>query len=139
LDAAAADQIAERPSAAVALASRLAKNADLRGDPGARFDRDLLLVSHAAASFGRRILGPVAVQEIVGGWSNVFANERFALRSPLSHVPEIAAAIEDARSTGLKGAAQVLLAAAPAVRREVTEGWRDFLLRIIADKSQPGA
>jgi hypothetical protein len=139
LDAAGGNRIGERPSAAVALAGRLAKNPDLRGDPGARFDRDLLLVCHAGTSFGRRILEPVVVEEIVGGWSNVIANERFALRSPLSHVSEIAAAIEDARSTGLKGAARVLLAAVPAVKRELTDGWRDFLVRIIGDKSQPGA
>jgi hypothetical protein len=139
LDAAAGGRIETLPSAAVGLAARLARNAELRGDPGARFDRDLLLVCHAAASFGRRTLEPVIVEEIVGGWSNVIADEGFALRSPLSHVPQIAAAIEEARLTGLKGAARVLLAAALAVRREMPDSWRTFLLGIIADKLQSTA
>ena len=139
LDAAAGRPIENSPSAAVALAARLARNADLRGDPGARFDRDLLLVGHAGPSFCRRALEPVIVEEIVSGWSNVIANERFVLRSPLSHVPQIAAAIADARSTGLKGAARILLAAAPAVRREPSDMWREFLLAIIGDSVQPAA
>ena len=139
LDAAAGGPIENSPSAAVALAARLARLADLRGDPRARFNRDLLLVCHAGPSFCRRTLEPVIVDEVVGGWSNVIANEGFALRSPLVYVPQIAAAIEDARSTGLKGAALILLAAAPAARRELSDSWRNFLLRIIGDSLRPAA
>ena len=139
LDAVAGGPIETPPSAAVAIAARLAENADLRGDPGARFDRDLLLVCHAGASFCRRALEPIIVDELVSGWTNVIANESFALRSPFSYVPQITEAIEDARSTGLKGAARILLAAASAVRRELPDSWRNFLLRIVGDQLQPTA
>jgi hypothetical protein len=144
LDAAAGGEIETPPSAAVALASRLARNADMRGDPGARFDRDLLLVCHAGSSLCRRVLEPVAVDEIVGGWSNVVANEGFALRSTIIYGPRITAAVEEARVAGLKGAARLFLAAAPAVRRERMlsdgpDGWRQLLLRIIGDEGQVAA
>ena len=106
LRAASGDLVEQIPSAEVALAARLASDADMRGDPQARFDRDLLLVSHAGSSLCRRVLEPVIVDEILRGWSAVLANEGFALRSPSLHRPAIAHAIDEARSTGLKGAAR---------------------------------
>jgi len=134
LRAASSDQVEQIPSAEIGLAARLATNADMRGDPRARFDRDLLLVSYTGASLCRRALEPVVVDEIVQGWSSVLANESFALRSPSLHREAIADAIEEARSTGLRGAARLILAAAPAVGRAVSDGWQQHLLRIAGDE-----
>lgn len=134
LRAASGDLVEQIPSAEVALAARLASDADMRGDPQARFDRDLLLVSHAGSSLCRRVLEPVIVDEILRGWSAVLANEGFALRSPSLHRPAIAHAIDEARSTGLKGAARLILAAAPAVGRAVSDGWKQHLLRMIGEE-----
>jgi hypothetical protein len=136
LDAAAGGTIESFPSAWVGLASRLGRNADLTGDPGARFDRDLLLVSHAASSLCQRVLEPVVVDELVSGWSSVLANEGFALRSTMIYGPMIAAAVEEARVAGLKGAARLLIAAAPAVRRDLSVAWRQFLSRLVGDAGQ---
>jgi hypothetical protein len=44
---------------------------DLRGNPRARFEDDLLLVSHTAHSLARRILEPLILPHIMKGWSIV--------------------------------------------------------------------
>ena len=57
-------------------------------------------------------------------------DEGFALRAPLQHTPAIRAAIAGTETTGLRGAAKIILAAAPAVRASLTEAWIKPLLLI---------
>jgi hypothetical protein len=129
---AASDARAERNSAtAVALAAALAFPSVLAGNPRARFERDLLLIYHLAHSSARRILEPLVVPHIVEGWTTVVRDEGFALRAPLQHVPAIEAVVAETEATGLKGAAKIILAAAPAVRASLTEAWIK-LLRLIS-------
>jgi len=66
------------PSTTVALAARLASMPDLTGNPRARFDRDLLLVSHTAHSLARRVIEPLVVTIVAEGWSTVLSSESFA-------------------------------------------------------------
>jgi hypothetical protein len=117
-------------SAATALAARLNPTFDPKGNPAIRFLRDQLLVCHTAASLARRVLEPIVVTEVVEGWSRVLADEGFALRAPLEHAPAIEAAISDTRSSGLSGAARLLLAAAPATNAQPGEKWVELLRRI---------
>jgi hypothetical protein len=123
LEAASCSTTDRNPDAAAALAASIAFPADFTGDPRRRFERDLLLVYYLGHSFARRVLEPLIVPEIVEGWTTVIRNESFALRAPMQHVPKIEAAITEARTTGVKGAAKILLAAAPAVRASLTEAW----------------
>jgi hypothetical protein len=118
------------PSTTVALAAGLGAMHDLRGNPRARFERDLLLVSHAAHTLARRIIEPIVVPIIGGGWGEVVANETFALRSPIQYVPEIETAVRDMRTLGLKAAARLLLAAAPAVNVPLSSNWEQLLRQI---------
>lgn len=118
--------------AATALAARLNPTFDPKGNPATRFLRDLLLVCHTASSSARRVLEPIVVTEVVKGWSRVVAYEGFALRAPLEHAPAIEAGIADAKSSGLSGAARLLLAAAPAARAQPGEKWVELLRRISA-------
>jgi len=130
LKAASGEPVEVNPPASVALAGRLGSAPDLRGNPTARFQRDLLLISHTGYSMARRVLEPLVVPQIVEGWSTVVEDESFALLAPLQHLPAIEAAIVEAKSSGLRGAARVMLAAAPAVRVSLTENWRELLRQI---------
>jgi hypothetical protein len=96
-------------SAALRLAHYLAPTSDVKGKPDARLERDLLLVSNAAHSGARDVLEPLVVGELVNGWSRVVAEEAFALRMPLLHGPDIETAIQEMRSSGLKGAARLIV------------------------------
>ena len=128
---AASDASAERNSAtAVALAAALAFPSAFAGNPRMRFERDLLLIYHLAHSSARRKLEPLVVPHIVEGWITVARDESFALRAPLQHVPAIEAAIAETEATGLKGAAKLMIAAAPAVRVSLPEKWIAPLLQI---------
>jgi len=82
--------------------------------------------------FPDRHLEPLVVSELADGWSAVVENESFALRAPLQHTPPIQEAIAEMRTSGLKGAARLLQAAAPAVRFPLGSRWEDFL-RALAD------
>ena len=129
---AASDGRVERNSAtAVTLAAALAFPPVLAGNPRTRFERDLLLIYHLAHSSARRLLEPLVVPHIVESWTTVVRDEGFALRAPLQHVPAIEAAVAETEATGLKGAAKIILAAAPAVRASLTEAWIK-LLRLIS-------
>ena len=105
--------------------------ADLRGNPRLRFGRDLLLVSHTAHSFARRRLEPVVVPIVAEGWSTVLENESFALRSPMQHRRAIEAAVNEMPRFGLKAAARLLVAAAPAVGASLSGSWEQVLRQII--------
>ena len=61
LQAASGGAAEHNPSAAIALAARLASASDLVGNPRARFERDLILIFHTANSFARRVLEPLVV------------------------------------------------------------------------------
>src|SRR5262249_17618341 len=135
INAASTGRVEGTPSTSVALAASLASMPDLRGNPRARFERDLLLIFHTALSLARRGLEPVIVPIIEEGWSTVSSDESFALRSPMQHVPAIAAAIGDMKSVGLKAAARLILAAAPAVKVSLSESWEQLLHRISGGES----
>lgn len=137
LRAASGHTVDGEPVAIVALAASLASPPDLRGNPRARFERDLLLIFHAAHSLARRVLEPLLVAEIVEGWSIVSKSESFALRAPMQHTPAIEAAISDTKSSGLRGAARLMLAASPAVRTSLTENWIQLMRQISGDESLP--
>jgi hypothetical protein len=123
LQAASGGMAEHNPSTAVALAATLASASDLVGNPRARFERDLILIYHTANSLARRVLEPLVVPHIVEGWTTVVNDEGFALRAPLQHTAAIKAAIAETEATGLKGAAKIILAAAPAVSVSLTEAW----------------
>jgi hypothetical protein len=128
--AASTGAFSDTSSTTVALAAKLGANRDLRGNPRARFERDLLLISHTAHSLARRVIEPIVVAIIAEGWSEVVANESFALRSPMRYVPELEAALGDMRTVGLKAAARLLLAAAPAVNVPLSPSWEQLLHQI---------
>jgi hypothetical protein len=138
LEAASRTTADRNPNAAAALAASIAFPPDLSGAPRRRFERDLLLVYYLGHSSARRVLEPLIVPQIVEGWTTVIRNESFALRAPLQHVPMIEAAIAEARTTGVKGAAKIVLAAAPAVRASLTEAWIKPL-RLISGQSSHGS
>jgi hypothetical protein len=121
-------------SAAIALAATFAPGFDLKGEPTARLRRDLLLVAHVSHSCARNILEPPVIEELTNGWSMVLAEETFALRLPLLHGSDIEAAIAEMRSSGLRGAARLILAAAPAARFTLDEKWIKFLQLIIEER-----
>ena len=135
IGAASSGAVSGTPSTSVALAARLAAMPDLRGNPRARFDRDLLLVSHTAHSLARRVIEPVVVSIVAEGWSTVLKDETFALRSPMQHTPDIEVALSDMNSHGLKAAACLLLAAAPAVSVPLSQSWEQLLRQISGSRS----
>ncbi|MGA2794449.1 MAG: hypothetical protein ABSE69_13120 [Roseiarcus sp.] len=135
IGAASSGAISSAPSTTVALAASLAAMPDLRGNPRARFERDLLLVSHTAYSLARRVIEPVVVSIVAEEWSTVLNDESFALRSPMQHTPAIEAALSNMNSLGLKAAASLLLAAAPAVRAPLSESWEQLLRQISGNSS----
>src|SRR5262249_38136159 len=134
LRAASGQPLGSRPLPSTALAASLASDPDLKGDPKARFERDLLLISHLAISLARRVLAPLVVPLLEEGWSTVVKEETFALRSPFRYVPAIEAAIERMKSSGLKGAARLMLATASAVGASLSEGWVQHLCQISGDE-----
>ncbi len=100
---------------------------DPRGKPKARFRRDLLLLDYMIQSSARRLLEPLVVGVITEGWSAAVEQEGFALRAPLQHAPAIQAAIVEARRSGLRGAARVLIATSPAVGFQLSQEWLTVL------------
>lgn len=134
--AALGDEIPKYPTASIALTRLLVSPPELRGSPRQRFERDLLLVHQTSFSSARRILEPYVVAEVLEGWSIVLKNETFLLRAPIQYGAMIGAAIEGAKTTGLKGAARLLLAAAPAVRVLLTPRWVEILESIGGLSSQ---
>ena len=131
LAAASGEKMTDVSEFPVAFAARLAIAGGLEGNPRARFDRDLLLTSHVSLSLARRVLEPLVVARIVDGWARVIENEGFALRAPLEHGPAIEAGIAAAKISGLKGVAQIMLAAAPAVRAVLPQAWQQTLRAIV--------
>lgn len=138
LEAASGTSVDRNPNSAAALAASIAFPQDLVGTPRRRFERDLLLVYYLGHSFARGVLEQIIVPQILEGWTTVTTNEGFALRAPLQHVPVIEAAIAETRTTGVKGAAKLVLAAAPAVRASLTEAWIKPL-RLLSGQSLHGS
>jgi hypothetical protein len=127
LRAASGERMDDSPETSVALAARVASEPDLRGNPKARFERDLLLISHVSYRLARRVLEPLLIPQVAEGWSSVLRDETFVLRAPLQHAPEIEAAILDMQTSGLRGAARLMLSAAPAVRASLSDRWVELL------------
>jgi hypothetical protein len=136
LRAASGERIDDSPAASAALAARLASEPDLKGNPRARFERDLLLISHVAYSLARRVLEPLLIPKIVEGWSSVLRDETFALWAPLQYAPAIETAVVEMQTSGLKRAARLMLVAAPAVRASLSVSWIELLQKISNDDLQ---
>jgi len=99
-------------------------------DPQTRFRRDMLLVIHISNSLARRVLEPIVVPQIAAGWTAVLKDQRYALRAPAQNCPDIEAAATSIATSGLEGAARLILAAAPAVGHKLSHGWVDSLSTI---------
>jgi hypothetical protein len=127
LRAASEESTDDQSALAPALAEFLRPEFNPAGTPVERLRRDLLLVYYTSVSSARRILEPLVISELADGWSAVVENESFALRAPLQHTPPIQEAIAEMRTSGLKGAARLLLTAAPAVRFPLGSRWQEFL------------
>lgn len=112
----------------VAAIARLQEN--LAGNPRSRFQRDLILVVHVSQSLARRVLEPLVVSTIVRGWTSVLESERFALRAPVKNCPAIEESIASMEKDGIRGAARLILAAAPAVAFELGANWEELLKRV---------
>ena len=112
-------------AAAIALSDEAVAN-----DPQTRFRRDMLVVGHLAHSLARRVLEPIVVPKIAAGWAAVLKDQSFALRAPAINCPDMEAAVTSIDTSGLKGAARLILAAAPAVGYELDAGWEELLVRI---------
>ena len=95
-----------------------------------RFRRDMFVVGHLAQSLARRVLEPIVVPKIAAGWAAVLEDQSFALRAPAINCPDMEAAVTSIDTSGLKGAARLILAAAPAVGYELDAGWEELLVRI---------
>jgi len=117
-------------TAASQLTAMLVPTFDPRGKPKARFRRDLLLLDYMIQSSARRLLEPLVVGVITEGWSAAVEQEGFALRAPLQHAPAIQAAIVEARRSGLRGAARVLIATSPAVGFQLSQEWLTVLRQL---------
>jgi len=103
--------------------------------PSVRFYRDMMIIARVAQSFARRLLEPNVVQSIATGWTVVLARQRFRLRNPDRHRPAIEAAISSMSASGLRGAAQLILAAAPAVNHDFDVGWEELLKRVAGTRA----
>jgi tetratricopeptide (TPR) repeat protein len=132
--AAGTKSIAPVVSAGLRLASYFAPASDLRGKPASRLERDLLLVCDTAQSGARAVLEPLVIEELANGWSRVIEEETFALHMPLVYGPDIVAATKEMRSSGLRGAARLILAAAPASRYPLSKQWLKLLQTIIEER-----
>jgi hypothetical protein len=99
-------------------------------DPRLRFDCDLLLLIHLAQSPARRALEGPLTSAIAAEWSRIVANQRFALSAPDRNIPDIEAALRTIPTTGIRGFAQLILAASPAVGHKFDDQWAAFLSKI---------
>ncbi len=117
-------------AAAIALSDEAVAN-----DPETRFRRDMHLVGHLAQSMARRVLEPIVAPKIAAGWVVVLKDQRYALRAPTINCPDIEAAVASIGTSGLKGAARLILAAAPAVGYQLDAGWEELLMKVGAETS----
>lgn len=112
----------------VALAHYLRRSdAELKSDPGMRFTRDILLTAHVASSVAYSALAEPASTKMASGWQDVLATQRFVLRSPALHCPDMEAAVRQVPATGIRGIARLLLAAVPALGVQLSDTWADVL------------
>jgi hypothetical protein len=123
------------PDNSAGLAARLSQESRLRGNPRARFDRDLLLVSHVGYSLARHVLEPLIIPQLIKGWTRVVKDEGFLLRAPLRHLPAIENALADVPNGGVRAAARMLRAVAPSVGTLLGDAWTQMLRRIGTDVS----
>jgi hypothetical protein len=90
----------------------------------------MLFVVQADRSTGKQVLEPLVVSAMIEGWTSVLETQRFQLTAPGVHCEAIGEACSSMASIGLRGAALLLLAAAPAVRYELSEAWEAVLRQI---------
>ena len=81
-------------------------------------------------SLAQRVLEPLVVSTIVRGWTTVLESQRFALRAPAKNCPAIQKTIASMEKDGIRGAARLLLTAAPAVAFELGADWEELLKRV---------
>ncbi|MBI4190940.1 MAG: hypothetical protein HY525_10435 [Betaproteobacteria bacterium] len=92
-----------------------------------RYDRDMILVGHIAQSLARRALESMLVPFLERGWRDVLERQRFRLRSPAKYCPAIEEAVAALPKDGLRAAARLIIAAAPAVGEVLSESWEVVL------------
>jgi tetratricopeptide (TPR) repeat protein len=95
--------------------------------PLERLKRDAYWVFQVGNNMGRRALEPLVIEYLVTGWRHVLAQQSFALSAPFRYTPAIEAAINEVERNGIRAAPDLIFAAAPAVRFELSENWRKFL------------
>jgi hypothetical protein len=96
-------------------------------DPAKRFLRDMLTVSHVAYSLGRPALLDRTVAKIVRGWADVWARQRFRLKSPAKHALGVGVALAKAQAGGLPSVAELLLVLADMVNHPFADSWLETL------------
>jgi hypothetical protein len=101
-------------------------------NPALRFNRDLHLISHVAASFARDFLERRVVAEIEAGWRSTIANQRFALVRPNRGVPLLEGALAAFSNKGLRAARGLFEASASMVDAQLSPEWHSFLTRLEA-------
>jgi hypothetical protein len=67
---------------------------------------------------------------VQSGWQYVLDHQAFSLLGAARNVPMIKAALDDTTTVGLRGAARIVLAAAPAVGMELPQDWEQALSRL---------
>jgi tetratricopeptide (TPR) repeat protein len=85
-------------------------------DPATRFVANVLIVtSESSYQLWREELEPIIENLVVDGWEITVEQQRFALLTPRTSVPQILGACRDVGVAGLQKAAQILLAVQNAV------------------------
>ena len=103
---------------------------DLSATTLGALQRKLVGFLSSVASLGTRIIITANFVPSPARIVELGASPRAIVHAPYFTVDDIRAL------ASLKGAARILLAAAPAVRREMPDSWRKFLLGMIGDKLQ---
>jgi len=99
-------------------------------DPVLRYNRDMILVAHVAQSLARHALEILLVPFLERGWRDVLERQRFRLRNPEKYCPAIEEAVVALPKEGLRAAARLIIAAAPAVGEVLSDSWRAMLRKV---------
>jgi tetratricopeptide (TPR) repeat protein len=102
----------------------------LMEDPKVRLRHDFLLTGHVLLSAARHLLAGALPLSMKLGWQYVIDKQVSSLLAPSRNVPLIKKAIEEVDTGSLRGAAQIVLAAASAVGIELPSNWEEAFERI---------
>jgi hypothetical protein len=92
-----------------------------------RLKRDVYWVFQVGNNMARRALEPLVIESLATGWRHVLTQQSFALSAPFRYTPAIEAAIDNVERNGIRAAPDLIFAAAPAVRFELSDNWRKCL------------